>query len=136
VSENLSDRASTQYDDWQGSVAGDEVDGHGLGRMLGIDDSDWMVVLVRISIHGGSQFVTAWGIDGDWSTYAAKAAAGRIEVTRLVHQVEHPHGHADTNPPRAPASPITVGHRTARLWIQAVRTSSAMAGGRSSGGRV
>ncbi len=35
--ENLLDHAAVQYDKWQGTVAGDDIDMHSAGELIGID---------------------------------------------------------------------------------------------------
>lgn len=110
--ENLMEPASAQYDKWVGTAAADDVDMHSLGKLLGLDTEKWDLVVVDLSVNGGYQSITGWATkreDGEYENrkQILAASGGVLEVTKVIDCHEEPHDHADTNPPRPPALPIT-----------------------------
>src|SRR4051812_23118781 len=110
--ENLLEPASTQYDKWVGTVAGDAVDLHSLGELLGLDTEKWDLVVVDLNVDGGYQSITGWATTRKDAEYENRKqilaeSGGVLEVTKVVDHHEEPHDHADTNPPASPALPIT-----------------------------
>lgn len=106
MSENLRDIASVQYGDFTGTVAGDEVDVSDLTSVLGIDTSQWQLLVVEFSSYGGTQHLRAWGVARDLGSWTGLeeliAEKGRVEVTLLLDERQHLPGHVDTNPPPLP----------------------------------
>jgi hypothetical protein len=109
---NLFDRAGVQYDDWSGTVAGDQVDFRSAAEMLGVDPHDWRLILVDVHISGGSQSLTAYAVPAAKGSFEFLKhrinETGRIEVTRIAELASHIEGHADTNPPTPPRMPLAV----------------------------
>ncbi len=109
---DLGDAASVQYNDWSGTVAGDEGDLDRVSKLLGIDERQWVILVLDIYIYGGTQTISAFGIRLGGKTVPdylrdEVESKGHVEVTRLVEFSENPHGHADTNPPLPPVLPVT-----------------------------
>ena len=111
MAENLVERASTQYDKWLGTVAADDVDMHSLGELIGVDTSEWDLVVVDLHVDGGYQSITGWATPREEAGYDVRKRlldeSGRLEVTRVVDWNEEPHAHADTNPPPPFVLPMT-----------------------------
>lgn len=110
MEEDLHAVASTQYDEWIGTVAADSVDFATMEQLLGIDQKAWHLVVVDVFVYGGDQTIVAYGVPTGGNLPAGLQsqveATGVVEVTRLLEVSEPLHGHVDTNPPPAPALPI------------------------------
>lgn len=101
--------ASVQYNDWKGSIAGDEVDLRPMELFLGIDREIWRLLHIEIGVFGGTQSVEPYVIPAEM-TYAdleSQVSRGRpIELTRLQTIEFEPSEVWDTNPPRPLAMPV------------------------------
>ena len=62
---DLLEPASVQYGDWKGTVAGDDVDMRDVCEFFGIDPSEHRVLAVDVTIYGGNQVLTAYGVAAD-----------------------------------------------------------------------
>jgi hypothetical protein len=106
---NPYDPASVQYNDWSGTVAGDDVDMRSFEQLLGIDREKWRILFVEITMGGGHQTLVAFGVSAQ-TTYAdleAIVQQGRsIVLTTLKTFDSQINGHADTNPPAPPVIPV------------------------------
>ena len=100
---NIHEHAHVQYDDYTGTIAGDERDLDGVEKLLGIDRDIWRLLAIDISISGGSQYLTPYVIPSS-TTYAdledLTAEARPILLTELPSIEKHIRDHIDTNPPR------------------------------------
>lgn len=108
--ENLRDMAAVQYDDWVGTLAADEADLHPITDLLGVDREKWFLLVVEVSVFGGSQSIVGYAVPAevDYTSLEAQIrSTGRIEVVRVVETHEDPSDHEDTNPPDSPVRPIT-----------------------------
>ena len=106
---NLLDSAQAQYGDWSGTLAGDHADGIDLARLLGVDVDQWRLVIIDVSISGGTQYVTGYAVP-----HAVAAAlmdgthpSRRVDVTRVSHSCQPLSDDSGTNPPDPPTTPLT-----------------------------
>jgi hypothetical protein len=109
--DDFSENASTQYGDWKGTFAGDDVDMGNFETMLGVDRKLWRLMAINIETSGGSQYLSAYGIPAEVGYVDLEAVVGRgdpVELT-LVAQLDSsmPDDAFDTNPPPPPAIPVT-----------------------------
>lgn len=117
-----------QYGDWTGTVAGDNVDMHSVCEFLGIDRDKHRVLALDISIYGGHQHLTAYGVPAEqgWGALQAITALGEpIRCTALAEIEFSPADHADTNPPPPLSLPVLspsefLGHGFKRLQIRLI----------------
>jgi hypothetical protein len=126
--EDLLERAAVQYGDWEGTVAGDNVDMHNVCEFLGIDRDRYRVLAIDISIYGGHQQLTAYGVPAEQGWDALEAITNRGEPIRcgVLAEIEFsPADHADTNPPPPLSLPVLspaefLGHGFKRLQIRLI----------------
>lgn len=129
--EDLLETASVQYDDWTGTVAGDGVDMHDVSEFLGINRAEDRVLAIDVSIYGGHQHLTAWGVSGDkgWDALQAITDRGEAIRCRVLAEIEFdPATNFDTNPPPPLSLPVMsatefLGHGFKRLQIRLVTRS-------------
>lgn len=103
------DPASVQYDDWKGSLAGDERDMRDWEELLGIDKDRWRLIYLKIYISGGIQWIEPYAVSADTSygDLEALVNSGRpIQLTHLDGIEYHHPDHSDFNPPIPEQLPI------------------------------
>lgn len=135
--EDLQDPAGVQYDAWTGTVAGDDVDMKDVAEFLGINRNQNRVLAIDVSIYGGHQHLTAWGVSGDtgWDALQAITDRGESIRCRVLAEIEwDPENNYDTNPPPPLSLPVVsatefLGHGFKRLQIKLI-TRSLPAGAR------
>ena len=123
---NPYDRASVQYDDWTGSIAGDEADMQHWEKYLGIDEDRWRLLHLIIAFSGGSQWITPYVVSAQTSYEDLQRMVDSdnpIRLTRLEGIEYHYPGEFDTNPPRPSTIPVVsatdfLGHAFKRLEIK------------------
>lgn len=101
--------ASVQYDDWKGTVAGDNADFRSFEELLDIDRKKWRVLVIDISMGGGHQTLVAYGVSSETSYVDLEEIIrdGRTIVLTTLKTYHHsPGGHADTNPPAPLVTPV------------------------------
>jgi hypothetical protein len=101
--------ASMQYDDWTGTVAGDDVDIRKFEDLLGVDKTKWRILHIEILILGGHQSIEAYGVSREttYSDLEEIVASGRTIILTLVKHIHFdPSLVADTNPPAPLALPV------------------------------
>jgi hypothetical protein len=106
---NPYESASVQYNDWHGTVAGDDVDMRSFEQLLDIDRDKWRVLLIDITMGGGHQTLVAYGVSAETSYTDLEDIIedGRtIVLTTLKTYDYQVDGHADTNPPAPPVIPV------------------------------
>jgi hypothetical protein len=106
---NPYESASVQYNDWEGTVAGDDVDMRSFEQLLEIDKEKWRVLLIDITMGGGHQTLVAYGVSATTSYADLEDIIedGRsIVLTTLKTYDSSIEGHADTNPPAPPTIPV------------------------------
>lgn len=125
MSINLNVPASVQYGDWIGTTAADEVDTRELEKFLGVDRSEWRLLVFDITIYGGFQEVTGYGVRADvtWNDLEALTESNRPIVVHRVGVLEYDTRHGDTNPPPPLTLPVIsagelLGHGFKRLHIR------------------
>jgi len=108
---NLNEPAHVLNDEWVGTAAADDVDLKPVAEMLGLSRGEWRLVVVELHVDGGDQSIVAYAVRNAEGGYEAMKRAitrdHRIEVTKVFDSSEVPADHIDTNPPDAPALPIT-----------------------------
>jgi hypothetical protein len=106
---NPYESASVQYNDWEGTVAGDDVDFRSFEQLLDIDREKWRVLVLDVTIGGGHQTLVAYGVAGSTSYKDLEDIIddGRTIVLTTLKTYDYSiEGHADTNPPAPPTIPI------------------------------
>lgn len=106
---NPYESASVQYNDWEGTVAGDDVDFRSFEQLLDIDREKWRVLVVDVTLGGGHQTLVAYGVAGSTSYNDLEDIIedGRtIVLTTLKTYNYSPKGHVDTNPPAPATIPV------------------------------
>jgi hypothetical protein len=129
--EELLEPASVQYNDWRGTVAADGVDMRDVAEFLAIDREQYRVLAVDVSIYGGHQHLTAWGVPADqgWDALQAIVDSGEPIRCRALAEIEYDPAHNfDTNPPPPLSTPVVsatefLGHGFKRLQIRLVDRS-------------
>lgn len=102
--------ASVQYNDWTGTVAGDDVDFRSFEELLGIDSEKWRVLAIEIISGGGHQTLLAFGVSNvsGFTDLQRMVDEGRSIVLTCIKTLDYSvEGHADTNPPAPPALPVS-----------------------------
>jgi len=101
--------ASMQYDDWTGTVAGDDVDMRKFEDLLGVDKTKWRILHVEVLIFGGHQSIEAYGVSRE-TTYVDLeeiVSSSRTIILTLVKHIDFdPSVVADTNPPAPLGFPV------------------------------
>lgn len=123
--------ASVQYDDWTGTIAGDDVDMGNVCEFLGIDRSANRVLALDITIYGGSQRLTAYGVSADcgWDELERITSRGEPIRCRVLKEIESdPAEHFDTNPPPPLSVPVVsateyLGYGFKRLHVRLITRS-------------
>jgi len=123
---DLLEPASVQYGDWKGTVAGDDVDMRDVCEFFGIDPSEHRVLAVDVTIYGGNQVLTAYGVAADqgWDELAAITERGERIQCRVLKAIEfEPAEDFDTNPPPPLSVPVVsateyLGYGFKRLHIR------------------
>jgi len=120
--------ASVQYNDWMGTVAGDQSDTQDWEELLGIDTERWRLLHVTIYFSGGSQWIEPYVISADTSYDDLQGIVNSgqpIVLTHLEGIEYHFPDHSDTNPPRPRVLPIVsaaefISHAFKRFEIKLV----------------
>ena len=120
------DPASVQYDDWTGSIAGDEADMQDWEELLGIDKDRWRLLHLKITLSGGSQWIEPYVVSAETSYKDLRRiveSGNPILLTRLDGIEYHLPDHFDTNPPHPSTMPVLsatdfLGHAFKRLQIR------------------
>ena len=98
--------AHVQYDDWHGSIAGDETDLANWENFLGIDSTKWRLLFISIYFGGGNQWLEPYVIEAQLTRNDLDELVKSGQPIRLIHldgiEYQYP-GHSDFNPP-APAN--------------------------------
>lgn len=120
--------AAVQYNDWKGTVAGDEADMSSWEEYLGIDREIWRLLYLTIHIYGGHQSITPYVVSAETSYNDLENMVNSdqpIVLARLAGiDYDYPN-HSDFNPPRPASFPITTAtdfliHAFKRLEIKFV----------------
>lgn len=106
---NPYESANVQYNDWKGTVAGDDADFSSFEQLLDIDREKWRVLVVDVTIGGGHQTLVAYGVAGSTSYVDLEDIIkdGRTIVLTTLKTYDYSiKGHADTNPPVPATIPV------------------------------
>lgn len=127
MSIDLTEPASVQYSEWRGTFAADDVDMGHLEDFFGIDRKVWRIIVVDITIYGGTQEAIAYGVPNQigYAEIEALHAAGSPLPMKIIGTIDYDPDtdRDDTNPPRPLSMPAIsatelLGHAFKRLQLR------------------